>query len=96
MKLAGIEKHVTPHTFRHTYASQRVQTVTRARLPGGEEIWVPVPLMEVARELGHTDTGLVERLYGHLQLQPDRSTVVEYRPTRVLELPVATVGGEGA
>ena len=93
LKLAGIEKHVTPHTFRHTFTAQRVQTVTQTRLPDGEEIWVPVPLMQVARELGHRDTGLVERLYGHLQLQPDRSTVVEYGLTRVLQLPVAV--GQG-
>jgi len=78
---------VTPHTFRHTYAAPRVKTVTEARLPNGDRIWVPVSHLAVARELGHTDTGLVERLFGHLQLQPDRSTVVEYRKTAVVSFP---------
>ena len=94
--LGGIEeKAVTPHTFRHTYTAQRVQTVTEARLPSGERIWVPVSLLAVARELGHTDTGLVERLYGHLQLRPDRSTVVEYRETAVVSFPALGRRGVG-
>src|SRR5262249_31921497 len=49
---AGIKPAVNFHMCRHTYASHSVM--------GG------VPLLVVAKTLGHADTRLVERVYGHL------------------------------
>ena len=51
-KIAKIEPHVGFHQLRHTWASHAVM--------GG------VPLLVVARNLGHSDTRMVERHYGHL------------------------------
>jgi integrase len=51
-KRAGIEPAVSFHTLRHTWASHAVMN--------------GVPLMVVARNLGHADTRMVERHYGHL------------------------------
>ncbi len=48
---AGLDD-VTPHTLRHTAASWMVQK--------------GVPLFEVARYLGHSRTGMVEEVYGHM------------------------------
>jgi len=74
---AGIEKHVTYHTFRHTYTAARLQT-----LDGG----APVSPWTVARELGHADLGMLERIYGHLMRVRYRAPVVEYREAKVLQL----------
>jgi integrase len=49
---AKIEPPVSFHTLRHTWASLAVMN--------------SVPLMVVARNLGHVDTRMVERHYGHL------------------------------
>lgn len=49
---AGLGRDVTPNTLRHTFASWAVQA--------------GVPLMHVARALGHSSTQMVERHYGHL------------------------------
>ena len=51
-KLARIEPPVSFHTLRHTYASQAVMA--------------GAPLIVVARNLGHADTRMVEKHYGHL------------------------------
>jgi integrase len=51
-RIAKIEPHVGFHQLRHTWASHAVM--------GG------VPLLIVARNLGHSDTRMVERHYGHL------------------------------
>jgi integrase len=51
-KAAKIRPAISFHILRHTYASQLVM--------GG------VPLMVVARNLGHSDTRMVEKHYGHL------------------------------
>ena len=51
-KRAGVEPSVSFHVLRHTWASLAV-------MAGG-------PLMVVARNLGHSDTRMVERHYGHL------------------------------
>jgi integrase len=49
---AGIEPAISFHILRHTWASLAVMAGT--------------PLMVVARNLGHADTRMVERHYGHL------------------------------
>ena len=49
---ARIEPVITFHVLRHTWASLSVMA--------------GVPLHVVARNLGHTDTKMVERVYGHL------------------------------
>lgn len=48
--------HITPKVFRHTYCAARLQTTK-----GG----APITTLEVARELGHTGTDMVERVYSH-------------------------------
>src|SRR5262245_8090447 len=52
VKRAKISPPITFHGLRHTWASLAVMNV--------------VPLMVVARNLGHTDTRMVEKHYGHL------------------------------
>ena len=54
---AKIDKRVTPHTFRHTYAAARLQTLHHG---------APVSPYTVMRELGHSSIQLIERTYGHL------------------------------
>jgi integrase len=49
---AGLGDDVTFHTLRHTWASHAVM--------------LGMPLMVVARNLGHRDTRMVDRVYGHL------------------------------
>ena len=55
MKAASIAAKIDPagfHTLRHTWASHAVMS--------------GAPLLVVARNLGHRDTRMVERHYGHL------------------------------
>ena len=51
----------------------------------------PVAPLEVARELGHSDVNMISKVYGHLQMQPHRSLVVEYRETKVVDFPSGLV-----
>jgi hypothetical protein len=51
-KCAKIEPEISFHVLGHTWASLAVMA--------------GVPLMVVARNLGHTDTRMVEKHYGHL------------------------------
>ncbi len=74
---AGISKHVTTHTFRHTYAATRIQTLDHG---------APVSPYTVMRELGHRSLKLIEETYGHLQNRRSRSDVVEYREPQTLEI----------
>ncbi len=74
--MAKIDKHVTPNTFRHTFTASRLQTTDNG---------MPVSVWQVACELGHRDTKLIESTYGHLLKVRDRSTVVEYREAKVLQ-----------
>lgn len=72
---AKINKRVTLHTLRHTYAAARLQTTDH-----GE----PVSPYTVMRELGHRSLKLIEETYGHLGRTRDRSPVVEYREGQVV------------
>jgi len=78
---AGIDKPVTLHTLRHTYTAHRLYT-----LEGG----APVSVWDVACELGHRDTGMIERVYGHVLRDRDRrgtrSDAVAYVVAKVLTL----------
>ncbi len=70
--------------FRHTYCSARLQTAKKMRVgtdDDGRELyeWVPISPFTVGKELGHSGTALVERVYGHLGDIRHRSEVVEYR-----------------
>lgn len=56
--------------FRHTYTSTRVQTLDHGQ---------PVSLWTVARELGHSSTSMIERVYAHLAQSRHRADVVEFR-----------------
>ena len=66
---------MTPHTFRHTYAATRLQTLDQG---------APVSPYTVMRELGHRSLDLIERTYGHLLDTRSRSPVVEYREATVV------------
>ena len=48
---------ITTKMFRHTYCAARLQSLDRG---------APVSPWTVARELGHSSTEMVERVYGHL------------------------------
>ncbi len=68
---AGFEEgRIRTKLFRHTYCSARLQTLDRG---------VPIALYTVSRELGHSSTRMVERVYSHLGRVRHRSEVVEYR-----------------
>lgn len=56
--------------FRHTYITTRLQTLDQG---------APVSIWTVAREVGHKDTDMIERVYGHLGTVRRRAKSVEYR-----------------
>ena len=64
------EGEITTKMFRHTYISARIQTTHNG---------VPVAAFTVAREVGHSSTAMIEKVYGHLGQVQHRSAVVEYR-----------------
>lgn len=78
---AEIDKAVTLHTLRHTYTAHRLYTVE-----GG----APVSVWDVAVELGHRDTGMIESVYGHVLRDRDRrgtrGEAVRYEVAKVLPL----------
>ena len=80
VQAAGIEKHVTFHTLRHTYGATRMQTLDNG---------APVSPFTVMKELGHSSLKMIEEVYGHLQDQRHRSDVVEYREADILSIKVA-------
>ena len=73
---AGLEQHITPYIFRHTYCAARLQTLD------GD---APVSPYTVGKELGHSGDALVRRVYGHLGTVRHRSKAVE-NPTERLTL----------
>jgi len=70
-KRAGwTQGEITTKMFRHTYISARIQTTHSG---------APVAAFTVAREVGHSSTAMIEKVYGHLGQVQHRSKVVEYR-----------------
>ena len=70
-KLAGWKAgEITPKMFRHTFISARIQTT---------ENGAPIAAFQVAKEVGHTSTAMIEKVYGHLGQVRHRSKYVEYR-----------------
>jgi integrase len=68
---AQINPAASFHTLRHTYASLMVMDA--------------VPLMVVARNLGHADTRMVEKHYGHLATSYIRDAIRAARPLGISE-----------
>ncbi len=56
--------------FRHTYCTARLQTLDRG---------APIALDTVRREMGHSSTAMVEKVYGHMGTIRHRSEAVEFR-----------------
>jgi len=67
---AGISKPRL-QAFRHSYTAARIQTL---------EHGAPVSLWQVARELGHQSTTMIEKRYGHLAKVTHRKEIVEFLP----------------
>jgi integrase len=68
---AKINPAASFHTLRHTYASLMVMDA--------------VPLMVVARNLGHSDTRMVEKHYGHLATSYVREAIRAAKPLGIGE-----------
>jgi integrase len=64
------EGEIRTKVFRHSYTSARVQTLDHGQ---------PVSLWTVARELGHSSTSMIERVYAHLAGSRHRAEQVEFR-----------------
>jgi integrase len=77
MLLDSLADQVIPaasfHTLRHTYASLMVMD--------------SVPLMVVARNLGHADTRMVEKHYGHLATSYVREAIRAAKPLGIAKWP---------
>ena len=70
-RTAKIRPPASFHTLRHTYASLMVMDA--------------VPLMVVARNLGHADTRMVEKHYGHLATSYVRKAIRSAKPLGIGE-----------
>ena len=66
---AGVT-HPRLQAFRHSYTAARIQTLERG---------APVHIWQVARELGHQSSSMIEERYGHLARVTERSEVVEFQ-----------------
>lgn len=62
VKRAGIDRVITPHALRHTFATAMLHTYVEA--PGGQ--LVQRSAFQVAKLLGQSDSDQVDSTYGHL------------------------------
>jgi integrase len=76
----GYDGTLTPKVFRHTYCAARLQTITGGR---------PVPRLQVAHELGHQKTDMVDRVYSHF-----RSGLLPVRRKPHVDFLLEDYGGE--
>ena len=83
VKQAKISPTITFHGLRHSYASLSIMAHT--------------PLLVVAENLGHTDTRMVEKHYGHLTKSFRKTEIQKGAPTFgfVEDSKVVTLGGSG-
>jgi hypothetical protein len=68
-----------------SYLTPLLYCCTAANYDGG----APISVFAVLRELGHRSIDLIETTYGHLLDVRNRSSVVEYRETEVVQLSTA-------
>ena len=59
------------HAFRHSYTAARLQTL---------EHRAPVHIWQIASELDHQSTAMIEKRFGHLAKVTDRKELVEFLP----------------
>jgi integrase len=80
-RAASVSPAASFHTLRHTYASLMIMDA--------------VPLMVVARNLGHADTRMVEKHYGHLATSYVRAAIRTAKPLGISDagkvIPIARV-----
>ena len=74
---ARIAPAISFHALRHTWASLAVMA--------------GMPLMVVARNLGHVDTRMVEQHYGHLREDFVDKAIKDHAPRYDLEPPTARI-----
>jgi integrase len=74
------ERKVTPHTLRHTYATQLLQTLVRTE--NGQ--LAMRSSFDVAKRLGHRSSALVDDTYGHLVPNPAYRETLSYEGGRRL------------
>ena len=67
---------------RHSYTSVRLQT---------PEHGAPVSIWQVASELGHQSTAMIEKRYGQLASVTERKAVVEFLPARNVDAQLGKV-----
>ncbi len=70
--------------FRNTYCAARLQTLDRGQ---------PISAYTVSRELGHSSTDMVQRIYAHLGQVRHRAEVVEFRVDQHFDLLAERVTG---
>jgi integrase len=64
LKMAGIKKNITPHSFRHTHASLMFEAEANIK--------------EVMEQLGHTETKTTMMIYAHVTESKKKKTSQQF------------------